>query len=376
MSHEDAISEYKKILMPGFATLTPHDKSKKLIHKIIKEIMKWTKIAIYLFLFSMGLYGCFQTYSDYWTMSSTTIGNGLEFGFNYGTTGDVQFDLQYGGTGPYYPYSDWSLDYGPFYAFFVWPFAQLLLEFMYATRSWPVGLNALVGIVLVLLIIRVITMAISARSMLQTEKMTEIQGKMAEVNAKYKGAKDMQSKQKKQVEIQALYKKHNVKPFAAFEQIFVTLPIFLVIYRVITTLRPLKMVSLFGIWDLSLSPLTEIFSHFTDSGYLYIFFLLLVIPAQFLSQRVPQMLARQRGKNASTVGKKNNDQLKKTKMMQTVMTVFMAIIAAVSASGIGLYWFFNALLSMLQSYIMHQVIMRRRQAKSTESKLAKLTGID
>lgn len=123
---------------------------------------------------------------------------------------------------------------------------MILLYFMYATRSWPVGLNALVGIFLILLIIRLITMAISARSMLQSERMSEIQGRVAEINAKYKDSKDPQAKKKKQMEIQELYKKNGVRPFAAMEQIFVTLPIFLIIYRVITILRPLKFVIIFN----------------------------------------------------------------------------------------------------------------------------------
>ena len=122
------------------------------------------------------------------------------------------------------------------------------------------------GILIVLIIIRSITLLISIRSTLQSEKMTEIQGKIAEINAKYKDAKDMQSRQKKQMEIQQMYKKHNVKPFAAFEQIFVTLPIFLIIYRVITILRPLKATILFDAWDLSESPISQIFSNFTDGG--------------------------------------------------------------------------------------------------------------
>ena len=122
---------------------------------------------------------------------------------------------------------------------------MILLNFMYATRSWPVGLNAIVGIFLVLLLIRIITLAVSARSMLQSERMSEIQGKVAEINAKYKDAKDMQSRQKKQIEIQELYRKNNVKPFAAMEQIFITLPIFLIIYRVVTVLRPLKFTIIF-----------------------------------------------------------------------------------------------------------------------------------
>lgn len=81
--------------------------------------------------------------------------------------------------------------------------------------------------------------------MLAAERMSEIQGKIAEINAKYKDAKDPQSRQKKQLETQELYRKHNVRPFAAFEQIFITLPIFLIIYRVVTILRPLKFMAIF-----------------------------------------------------------------------------------------------------------------------------------
>ncbi len=364
----------EKMILPSFASFySPKEKNKSLWKRILKEILKWTKIALYLFLFAMGLYGCGQTMFEYQVGTSTTIGNGLEVGFLPGTTGNPIFDLSSAPTGGFFPMADFTMTYGPFYALFVWPFAQLLLNFMWATRDWPVGLNGLIGIIIVLVIIRLITLLISVRSMLQTEKMTEIQGKMAEINAKYKDAKDMQSRQKKQMEIQQMYRKNNVKPFAAFEQIFVTLPIFLIIYRVITILRPLKATVLFNAWDLSESPLTQIFSNFLDGGWAYIFFLILVIPSQFLSMKMPQKFAAQRNRSATTVGNKNQKQLNKTKTMQTVMAVFMAVIAAVSASGIGLYWFFNSLLSILQSYLIHKLIMKRRQTGSNlDSKLSKL----
>ena len=195
----------------------------------------------------MGLYGCGQSMFQYDVATSTNMGNGLEIGFNPGETGDPFFDLIPSSTGNFYPYSDWTMAYGPFYALFVWPFARLLLLFMNATKSLPLGLSGLFGILIILIIIRLITGFISVRSTFQMERMNEIQGKVAEINAKYKDAKDMQSRTKKQQETQALYKKYNVKPFAAFEQIFITLPIFLIIYRVITIVRPLKAEILFDI---------------------------------------------------------------------------------------------------------------------------------
>lgn len=374
MSKNNESNSFQKVILPSFASFyTPNAKSKNIAKKVFKEIFKWVKILVYLFLFGVGLYGCGQSMFEYWVGTSTTIGNGLEVGFLPGTTGNPIYDLSASPSGTYFPMSDFTMSYGIFYAIFVWPFAQLLLNFMWVTRDWPVGLNAMLGILIILIIIRLITMLISIRSTLQSEKMAEVQGRVAEINAKYKDAKDMQSRQKKQMEIQEIYKKHNVKPFAAFEQIFVTLPIFLIIYRVITILRPLKATELFGIWDLSESPISQIFSNFVDGGWTYIFFLILVIPSQFLSQKLPQKFARKRNRNARTIGNKNQKQLDKTKTIQTVMNVFMAIIAAVSAAGIGLYWFFNSLLSILQSYIIHVIIMKRRKTGSNlDSKLSKM----
>jgi len=366
-------NNYTNIVLPSFATFPTEEKQKRLAKKILKEVLKWTKILLYLFLFSMGLYGCGQSIADFDVSTSTTIGNGLEIGFLPGTTNNPLFDLSQNSNGNWFTFSTFTFDYGPFYALFVWPFAQLLLNFMWATRSWPVGLGALLGIVVILLIIRMITILVSTRSSLASEKMSEVQGKIAEVNARYKDAKDMQSKQRKQAEIQEIYKSKNIKPFAAFEQIFVTLPIFLIVYRVINIVRPLKATVLFDWWDLSKSPVTELFSNFSNGGWHYIFFLALVIPAQFCSSKFPRFLAKKRSRGAKTVGVANNKQLKKTKTIQTVMSVFMAVIVIISATGIGLYWFFNSLLSMLQTWLIHKIIMRKRaKNKDSFSHLTKL----
>jgi YidC/Oxa1 family membrane protein insertase len=139
------------------------------------------------------------------------------------------------------------MEYGPFYGLFVYVGASLVLNLTYGMRYMPGGLNALLSIFVLLLIIRTLSILISLRSTFQNEKMSEVQGKISEINAKYKDLKDQASKQKKQQEIMEIYKKHKIKPFAAFEQMFITMPIFLIIYRVVTVVRPLKATTLFGI---------------------------------------------------------------------------------------------------------------------------------
>ncbi|MCV3728723.1 membrane protein insertase YidC [Ureaplasma miroungigenitalium] len=359
----------------GAQTATSHLKARK--KKITSLLVKILKGIIYAFFLSIGLYGCFQNMANHWTVQSLVVGNGLELGFNAdpaSASGDIRFDLIYNGSGPFYAYSDFTWAYGPFYALFVWPIGQILLHFLYATRDWPVGLNVILGLIIVLFIIRLITVAITARATFQSEKMSEIQGKIAEINAKYKDAKDMQSRQKKQLETRELYRKHGIKPLAPFESMIITLPIFLIIYRVVTILRYLKFISLFGIWDLTQTPISQLFSNFTNGGWHYLFFLLLVIPVQIISQKTPQWLAKKRGRGATTVGAKNQQQLKRSRMTQNIIMIVLAVVVAISSSGVGLYWFFNAIFTIVQSVIIHKIIMKRRTMSTTriDSKLAKL----
>lgn len=330
--------------------------------KVVKVIFKWLKMALFAFMMIIGLWGCFQTMWDATVGINTALGNGLEFGFMYGTTGDFRFDLQAAPGAQYTTFtSDWTMVYGPFYGLFVWPACMMVLNFMWVTANWWGGLNALMAIFLLLIIIRALSLTITMKSTFQNERMQEIQGKMAEINAKYKNVKDPASKQAKQQETMALYKKYNIKPFAAFEQMFITLPIFLVVYRVVTIVRPMKATVLFGIWNFAASPTSQIFNNFTDMGWTYIFFLIIVMVMQFLSMKIPQKLAKQRNRGASAVSSKGDKQQRKSKMTQNIFTIVMCVIVAFCAVGVGVYWFMNACFSIAQAFIIHKLIMRKRK---------------
>ena len=330
---------------------------------IFKQIWKWAKIVILLFFFVMGLWGCFQTTFDTKVASSTTIGSGLEFGFIFGTTGDWRYDLCGSPCQQFHTFTNWTMDYGPFYALFVWPGAWLTMQIAWGTHNAIGGLNALLAIFVLILIIRVITTAATIKSTIQNEKMSEVSGKLSEINAKYKGLKDTQSKQMKQQEIMELYKKNNVRPFAAFEQILITLPIFLIVYRVVTILRPLKATVLFGIWNFSYAPLTTIFNSFLNGGWAYIFFILIVVPVQFLSTWLPQYWAKKRNRNATTSSQKGQKENRKRQIFQYVFAGVMSLIVVFTPCGVGVYWFFNAMFAILQSFIMHRIIVAQRKHK-------------
>lgn len=362
----------------------PNNDPKKKFKKIYKIIIRWLKIIVYAFLLLMGLWGCFQTMIEPETKTSILTGQGLEFGYlPFHGVNDPRYVLSSNyvnqGTGWYgYSINNYNFDYGPFYALFVWPGASLVLSIMYPMKDAWGAMNALLAIFILLFIIRGVTLLISLHSTFQMERMQETQGKIAEINAKYKGMNDRESMMKKQMETKAIYNKYNVKPFAAFEQIFITLPIFLIVYRVVTILRPLKGAMLFEIWNLSETPLNQVFSNLTNDGWKYIFFILIVVPVQILSQKLPQILSKKRSRNAKAISQKGNDQAKKMNMVQNIMTVFLVFIVVSSATGIGLYWFLSSLFSIAQALIVHKIIMNRRKQNRQDksSRIAKELGIE
>jgi len=351
------------------------EKKKSNVKPVLKQIWKWVKILLLIFFVVMGLWGCTQTMWDPQVKTNNNVGECLEFGFSAGTSGDFRYDLGSNGSLGYRPFDNFTMQYGPFYAWFVYPCAWISLQISYALRSAWGGLNVLLAIFVLLFIIRGLTLMITLRSSLQNEKMTEVQGKIAEINAKYKGLTDSFSKQRKAQETMELYKKHKIKPFAAFEQVMITLPIFMIIYRVVTITRPFKTTVLFNTWNFGTTPTSQIFSNnFIHGGWTYLLFLLIIIPVQFVSMKFPQIMAKKRNKSLSTpISAAGNKQTKKTKIIQTVFTGVMCLIVVFSAVGVGVYWLLSSLFTILQSYIVHLVIMKSRKKNGgLESKLEKM----
>lgn len=334
-----------------------------------KTIWKWAKLIILLFFFVMGLWGCFQSSFDSTVSTSKNIGSGLEFGFNFGQTGNWQYDLMSSSLDQYHTFNSWTMAYGPFYAWFVWPGAWLTMQISWLLHSWWGGINVLMALFVLIVLIRVLSISVTIKSALQNEKMSEVRGKISDINAKYKGLKDAQSRQMKQQETMAIYKKNNIKPFAAFEQLLLTLPIFLIVYRVVTILRPMKSTILFNIWNFSYTPSTQVMSSLTHGGWVYIFFILLVIPVQFFSTWFPQILAKKRNRGASASSFKGQKENKKNSRYQYIFAGAMSLIVVFTPTGVGVYWFFNAIMAIAQSYIMHLIIMKQRRKTGTKLKV-------
>ena len=335
--------------------------NKNIVKNIFKQLFFLIKLSIFIFMFVMGLWGCCQTSFDSTTSQNLNVGSGLEYGYQFGTTGDYSFDVQASPNfSQYSTFTKWSMTYGPFYAFFIWPAAFFITNFMYLTRNYWGGTNTLISLFVLLLIIRGSTLLLSLKSTFQNERMLEIKNKISQINNKYKDLKDFKSRQMKQYEITNLYKKNKIKPFAAFQQMFLTMPIFLIVYRIVGIVRPIKNSVLFNIWSFSANPLTETFSNFSRGGWVYIFFLIIVMFGQFFSLKIPQILAKKRYNNNSNLSSDGNGLFNKTKITQNIFIVVMCLIVVFSPCGVGIYWFLSSIFSIIQSYTFHKILLKRK----------------
>lgn len=369
----------QKIFKPIWDVKSDNNKPKNTIKKI-KFILKWLKFFVYSFVFIVTLWGCFQTFSQPYTVNVASLGQGLEFGYAAGTTGDFRFDLESAGTGTYWTFVDYTLAFGPFISWFVYPLAKISLDMLYAftpALSYG-GFATLFLIIIVLIIMRSLIFWPSLKATLLSEKSLEHQGAINEINAKYANIEktDKNSKMQKQKELQEYNRKHGINPFGQLETIFSTLPVFLIILKLFGILRPIKATILFGIWDLSVIPFNSIFQNFGNGGWVYIFLMIFVIPVQFISNRLPQHLAKKRNRNSRAVSQKGQEQMKKQMKIQNIMSIMFVVFPLFISSSTGVYYFFSSLFTIAQTMLIHHIIEKRRKSGYSIDRYLNRFGIE
>ncbi len=253
----------------------------------------------------------------------------------------------------------WDADYGPMYGMFVWPLAQLSLviqNVLGSVNAWAI----ILGIFLITFLLRGIGFLMSMGSSKSQSKTQELQPQIAEINAKYAkyDKSNKQMKQKKQQETMALYRKHGVNPFSSIGTIFITLPIFLSIWTIISSL-PIYKVASVGSFVFSVSSLYGMF----NTGSLFFAYLLIGLSVglmQGISTKLPTWLANKR-KGIKRVDEATKEAMKKQNKTQNILVgvfIFMGLTVQVL---LAMYWMFSSLFTMLVELLKH--MSKQRKAK-------------
>ena len=228
---------------------------------------------------------------------------------------------------------------GWFEVIFVWPVAQLI-NF----------LNTFVGVAfavaLATVIINMLTLPITIRSTVASQKMQMVKPEMDKINKKYEGRNDQHSMMQKNAEMQKIYQKHNIKPLAAMGMIL-TMPIMIAMWQAVQRAEAVATGTFMGM-NLEITPWQGIMDG--HIGYIIIFALMGV--AQFISMKIPSWLAKRRIKEDRSI--KEYDAPKKKKgqpgdKMVLFMWPFIMFISATMPTAMSFFWMSSATVMILKN---------------------------
>lgn len=245
----------------------------------------------------------------------------------------------------------WNPDYGPMYGIFVWPLAQLSLF----VQSWfPVGAawGVILGILIITYMLRFIGVLMSWKSQKNQQKMQEIQTQVAQIKAKYANydKSNKQMKQKQQQEIMALYRKNDVNPFSSIGTIFITLPVFLSIWTIISAIPAYKIVSV-GAFSFNVS---SFYGMFNIAGFFMAYLLVGVTVglAQGVASKMPKWLANKRN-DVKRIDDATKEAMKKQTRIQNILIGVFIFIGLTVPVLLAIYWIFSASFSILLELTRH-----------------------
>lgn len=194
------------------------------------------------------------------------------------------------------------------------------------------------SVMIVGLLIRIILLPFSIKTMKQSQNMNKIKPEMAKIERKYAGKDDQQSQMQKSQEMMALYKKHNVSPFGSCLISFIQLPIFFGFLEAINRI-PAIFEGTLGAYQLGTTPLIGLKS----GNYYYIVLILLIMLTTYLSFKFSM---------SNSMG--SADQEKQMKNMTIFMLVFITIASFSLPTAIALYWVVTNGFNVIQNLIIRK----------------------
>ncbi|TPR54283.1 membrane protein insertase YidC [Metamycoplasma neophronis] len=231
---------------------------------------------------------------------------------------------------------------GPFYGMFVQP----VNAFMHSIISslGTTGWSVILALVVTVIIVRLITFIVSFKTLFTQSKMEEFNQKKAKIEAKYSAYKgDKQMQQRKQMEISELYKREKISPFGQIVTMFITLPILIVVFRIISTSPEIKQASWYGI-QLSATSINQVFR---AKEYIYIPIILVSIAIQALAQYMPKILNWKRKKSLRGDAYQRAAMKKENRKANIISLVFIGIGVLFSA-GLQIYWIIGGIWTIFQ----------------------------
>ncbi|QJG67221.1 membrane protein insertase YidC [Mycoplasma phocoenae] len=251
---------------------------------------------------------------------------------------------------PHRPIATWGeyWSFGPFYGLFVYPINQMVGGLINAMSSLG-GWSVIIALIITVIVTRLLTVSITYKSIFASQKQQELNAKKAKIEAKYVPYKgDKQMEQKKRNEINEMYKKNKANPYTALVSQLVTLPILLVMFRIVQASPEIKHSVWYGIQMAATS-----YRNVADGQYHYLPIIIVSVLTQLVAQLLPRFLTRKNDKLRTNVYER--EALKKSNRMQNIMTFVFVAFGIVFQAGLQIYWVITGLWQIMQTLVVYKL---------------------
>ncbi len=214
---------------------------------------------------------------------------------------------------------------------FVKPLAWVILFFGKLTSKFGLGL------IITSILIRLLLFPLTRKTVLQSEKMKEIQPELNRIEKKYanKDQNDREVMMQKSQEMMILYKKYNFNPMSGCLVSFLQLPLLMAFLDAINRVPAIFEENFLG-FHLGTTPKIGI----TSGNWIYIILTILVAVTTFYS------LSKSQNNTAS------NDQMaKQTKTMMNAFTIMIIVMSVFMSSALNIYWIVSNGFTLIQNHL-------------------------
>lgn len=212
-----------------------------------------------------------------------------------------------------------------------------------------------IGILIATIIVRTLAWPIYAKSNDLSLRMSIAQPEMNKIQEKYATRQDPASKQKMQLELMQVYKKHKISIMGCFTPLL-QMPIFLAMYQVVHRITQPG-----GMYTDKVSNTNFLWMDLAKGGELTssLILAILVGATMFLLQKVSTARPDHLKKTGTqTLSDQQAQQQKTMKIVNIVMIGFMTI-ASFSYNALALYWLIGNLYSLGQTLINRKLSVKR-----------------
>lgn len=209
---------------------------------------------------------------------------------------------------------------------FIKPLAFILLLLGKTLSSYALS------IIIISLLIRFIAYPVTKKTAMQSEILKKAQPEINRIQKKYEGKQDQESMLKQNQELMAVYQKYNISPLSGCLFSMLQLPLFIAFFEAVQR-TPALFEDKFLNLQLGTTPMVGIT---TAAWYAYLILMVIIALSTYYSFKMNM---------AGTSGNMN------MKMMPTMMSIMIIIMALFMPSALGIYWVTTNVFTIFQNLL-------------------------